>query len=129
MMKREAMSQEEVWRRVGQVTSVYPLLECDKCAVAVMLWMERWGAEGKILRLRTKRRSEMFITSDRCGSDESITENGMHYGVEVMGRVFDNLSDQGLSREDWMRDFHCLSGRFILDEVPLAALVRDMEAE
>lgn len=121
------LSQEEVWQRVGQITVTYPLLECDRCAVAVVRWLERWGVGGKILRLRTKRRNEVFIVSARHGAEESITENGTHYGVEVMGRVFDNLSAQGLLREDWVKDFRCLSGQFMVDEIPLSMLLRTTE--
>ena len=118
-------TQEEIWQAIGRITINYPLLECDKCALTVMRWLKkrgmRWlkkrGIEAKILRLRTKRRSENFITSDRYGLDESITENGTHYEVEVMGKVFDNLSTEGLSREDWIKDFSCLSGSFIVDEL------------
>ena len=82
-----------------------------------MRWLKKRGIEAKILRLRTQRRSDNFITSDRYGLEESITENGTHYGVEVMGKVFDNLSAEGLSREDWIKDFNCLSGSFIVDEL------------
>lgn len=109
--------QEKVWQAVGRITINYPLLECDKCALTVMRWLKKRDIEAKILRLQTKRRSENFITSDRHGLDESITENGTHYGVEVMGKVFDNLSSEGLSRRDWIKDFSCLSGSFIVDEL------------
>ena len=109
--------QEEIWQAIGRITINFPLLECDKCALTIMRWLKKRGIEAKILRLRTKRRSENFITSHRYGLDESITENGTHYGVEVMGKVFDNLSAEGLSREDWIKDFSCLSGSFIVDEL------------
>lgn len=59
----------------------------------------------------------MFIISRRHGMEESITENGTHYGVEVLGRVFDNLSDYGLPREDWIADFSCPSDQFVIDEL------------
>jgi hypothetical protein len=49
--------------------------------------------------------------------NESITTNGKHYGVEVRGRVFDNLSVQGMRREDWLNDFHCQSEQFIVEEL------------
>lgn len=49
--------------------------------------------------------------------NESITTNGQHYGVEVRGQVFDNLSEQGLSREDWLKDFWCHSGEFVITEL------------
>jgi hypothetical protein len=114
---------EDVWQQIGQIAVTYPLLECDKCAVSISRWLERWEVEGKILRLRTKRRSELFITSFRIGGNESITENGTHYGVEVMGKVFDNLSAEGLSRDEWLKDFNCLSGQFDVDEVSLAFLL------
>ncbi|MEG4801264.1 papain fold toxin domain-containing protein [Microcoleus sp. ARI1-B5] len=40
---------------------------------------------------------------------ESITLNGQHYGVEVQGLVFDNLSVTGITREDWLNDFQSIS--------------------
>ena len=110
-------SQDEIWQAVGRITINYPLLECDKCALSVMRWLNKRGIEGKILRLRTKRRSETFITRDRYGLGESITENVTHYGVEVMGKVFDNLSAEGLSREDWVKDFSCLGCSITVDEL------------
>jgi Papain fold toxin 2 len=110
-------SDEEILQQVGQISIRFPLLECDRCAIAIMQWLNENGIEGKILRLKTKRRSEGFITSDRHVPDESITENGTHYGVEVLGKVFDNLSADGLSRSDWVKSFHCPSERFIVDEL------------
>ena len=110
-------TKEEVWQNVSQIVAGYSLLQCDLCAVSVMEWLRENGIEGKILRLRTKRRNEVFIISDRYGTNESITENGIHYGVEVFDKVFDNLSTEGLSREAWLNDFHSPSGKFILDEL------------
>ena len=110
-------TKESVWLHVSQIVAGYPLLECARCAASVMEWLKDNGIEGKILRLRTKRRSEVFIISDRYGGNESITENGTHYGVEVYGLVFDNLSTEGLSREDWLNDFHSRSDKFIVDEL------------
>lgn len=114
-----APSADEIWQRIGQITVAYPLLECDKCAISVSRWLERWEVEGRILRLRTKRRSEVFITSCCVGGNKSITENGTHYGVEVRGKVFDNLSAEGLLHGEWIKDFRCLSGQFVVDEVSL----------
>uniref|UniRef100_B8HQL1 Tox-PL-2 domain-containing protein n=1 Tax=Cyanothece sp. (strain PCC 7425 / ATCC 29141) TaxID=395961 RepID=B8HQL1_CYAP4 len=101
---------EEVWQAIGELTVNYPVLQCYECAMAVMTYLRKKGIEGKILRLRTKHR-ELFITSNRYSPSESITDNGIHYGVEVFGKVFDNLSAKGLSREDWIRDFECRSGQ------------------
>jgi hypothetical protein len=123
----KGLSKEEIWRRVGQITVTYPLLECDRCAVTVARWLQHWQVEYQILRLKTRRRREIFVISDRHHPSESITENGTHYGVEVMGLVFDNLSAEGMIRDKWIQDFHCLSGQFVVDEVSLIEL--DLEAE
>ncbi len=111
------MEQEAIWQEIGKIVATYPVMECDRCAISVMSWLAEQEIPGKILRLRTKRRSEMFIVSRRYGVDSSITENGIHYGVEVLGLVFDNLSAYGLPRHEWIADFDCPSGKFIVDEL------------
>lgn len=114
---------EEIWQKVGKIAVSYPLLECDKCAIALALWLQARGIEETILRLRTHRKTETFITSKRYGTNESITENGTHYGVEVWGKVFDNLGKDGLLRTDWLADFECISGRFAIEEITLSDLL------
>jgi hypothetical protein len=49
---------------------------------------------------------------EQQGITDSITENGVHYGVEVQGKIFDDLSPEGLILEDWVKDFHSLSDEF-----------------
>ena len=115
---------EDIWQQVGKIAVSYPLLECDKCVIALAQWLQARGIESKILCLRTRRKVEVFITSQRYGIEESITENGNHYGIEVRGRVFDNLGSEGLLRDDWVADFDCISGRFVVEEITLADLLR-----
>jgi Papain fold toxin 2 len=113
----EPRSPQEIWDGISQVTAAFSLLECDKCAIAVLAWLNAQGCPGKVLRLRTKQRSDLYIISDRISSGESITENGTHYGVIIFGKVFDNLSGEGMPLEEWLNDFHCRSGRFTLEEL------------
>ena len=73
-----------------------------------------------MIRLRTKYSDEDYIVGDRLariGVPDSITNNGIHYGVNIRGQVFDNLSTTGLQLEDWLNDFHCPSEEFILEEL------------
>jgi Papain fold toxin 2 len=112
----EGRSVQEIHRLVGQIVVMFRLLECAQCAITVTNWLEQEKIPYQILQLKTKRRSDMFILSSRLSSGESITENGLHYGVEVLGKVFDNLSSMGLSRDEWVRDFRCRSGSFIIEE-------------
>jgi hypothetical protein len=113
----EPRSQQEIWNEISQIVTQFSILECDKCAIAVMQWLNNNNIPGKILKIKTKRRTDVYIISDRISSNESITENGIHYGVEVFGKVFDNLSSEGLYRENWLNDFHCRSGQFTLEEL------------
>jgi Papain fold toxin 2 len=111
------LTDEEVYREVGKIVSRFDLYQCYECSRAVIQWLTENGIEGKMIELRTRYRDEDYIISDRIGSDESITINGKHYGVEVRGKVFDNLSNKGMTREQWLSDFHCQSEDFVVTEV------------
>ena len=111
------MDKQFVFRKIKKIVANYPLMECDCRAVAVSNWLRENHIYSKIFRLRTKRRSELFIISNRYGVNHAITENGTHYGVEVYGLVFDNLSLDGLPRDEWIEDFNCPSGKFVIDEL------------
>lgn len=94
------------------------MLQCDKCTKAIIKWLENNQIEGKILRLRTKNYEDYIISKrlEKRGINDSITYNGIHYGVEVRGKIFDNLSLEGMSREDWINDFQCSTQEFIIEE-------------
>ena len=94
------LSAEEIYLQLGNISSQYSNLECDKCAMEMKSWLDSNRIERKILKLRTKKRNDFFIISSRFSDNESITDNGIHYGVEVLGLVFDNLSYQGLPRNE-----------------------------
>ncbi len=74
-----------------------------------MQWLTDNEIEGKVIELKTRYHDEDYIISDRIGNDQSITINGKHYGVEVRGRVFDNLSPQGMTRDDWLKNVHSVT--------------------
>ncbi|MDZ8242159.1 MAG: papain fold toxin domain-containing protein [Nostoc sp. ChiQUE01a] len=113
------LSDEEIYQEVGKIVASFDILECYECANAVMQWLVENGIKGKMIRLKTRYRDEDYILSDRLlrqGIDDSITINGKHYGVFVRGKVFDNLSSEGMFREDWIKDFHCPSENFEIQE-------------
>lgn len=111
---------EEVYREVGAIVCKYEIFKCKECAAAVLNWLADYQIEGKLLKLRTRFKDEDFIISARMskkGMSSSITLNGIHYGVEVRGRVFDNLSEEGMIRNNWVKDFSCVSNQLILVEL------------
>ncbi|MFN6515653.1 MAG: papain fold toxin domain-containing protein [Nostoc sp. CreGUA01] len=66
------LSPQEVYYAISTIVVKFPLLECDKCAKAVMQWLAKNSIEGKIIQLRTKRRNEVFITSDRWNPNDQL---------------------------------------------------------
>jgi hypothetical protein len=106
-------------RQVRQIIHNFQNLECEDCARAIQQWLRDNGEVGQLLRIRTAM-GEDFILSQRrlaIGDDASITENGMHYGVKVGDLVFDNLGLEGLSIAQWMADFECQSGDFLVEPI------------
>ncbi len=114
------LSTEEIYREVGNIICRFKLYECAECAEAILEWLDTLGIKRTLMRLRTKYKDEDFIVSDRLtklGVSDSITKNGIHYGISVRGQVFDNLSPTGLQLEDWIKDFHSPSEEFIIEEL------------
>ena len=98
----------EIHQAIGNLVIRFPLLHCQECAKTLKQWLKQRKIPGKLWRLSTIYDNEDFILSDRLekqGCFETITENGVHYGVEVFGKIFDNLSRQGLYPDDWIQDF------------------------
>lgn len=110
----------ELYEAIGNLVIRFPLLHCEECASNLRQWLKQRGIPGKLWRLSTRYDNEDFILSDRLeqqGYSETITENGVHYGVEVFGKIFDNLSRQGLSLEDWVNDFTSPSDEFEVEVI------------
>jgi len=110
----------KLYEAIGNLVVRFPLLHCEECASTLNRWLKQRGIPGKIWRLSTRYDDEDFILSYRLQQQncaETITENGTHYGVEVFGKIFDNLSRLGLSPEDWVKDFTSLSNEFEVEVI------------
>ena len=110
----------EIHQAIGNLVIRFPLLHCQECAKTLKQWLKQRKIPGKLWRLSTIYDNEDFILSDRLekqGCFETITENGVHYGVEVFGKIFDNLSRQGLYPDDWIQDFTSLSYEFKIEVI------------
>ncbi|NJM74389.1 MAG: hypothetical protein HC862_32520 [Scytonema sp. RU_4_4] len=114
-----SLSEEEIYQEIGKIVEPFQRLECFECAQAVLSWLKQNRVQGTLLKLRTKYRDEFIMSSrwERSGSTESISTNGVHCGVEVRDKVFDNLSSEGLTREAWINDFACRRGVFVVEEL------------
>ena len=118
----------EIHQAIGNLVIRFPLLHCQECAKTLKQWLKQRKIPGKLWRLSTIYDNEDFILSEltsqrlryrleKQGCFETITENGVHYGVEVFGKIFDNLSRQGLYPDDWIQDFTSLSNEFKIEVI------------
>ena len=110
----------EIHQAIGNLVIRFPLLHCQECAKTLKQWLKQRKIPGKLWRLSTIYDNEDFILSERLekqGCFETITENGVHYGVEVFGKIFDNLSRQGLYPDDWIQNFTSLSNEFKIEVI------------
>jgi hypothetical protein len=110
----------EIHQAIGNLVIRFPLLHCQECAKTLKQWLKQRKISDKLWRLSTIYDNEDFILSYRLekqGCFETITENGVHYGVEVFGKIFDNLSRQGLYPDDWVQDFISLSNEFKIEVI------------
>ena len=108
---------DEIERQIANIIGQFQIFQCAECAEAIKKWLKANGIPGIHLKLKLKGRGQ-FIVSQRWDEGKTtITLNGTHYGIEAIDRVFDNLSTAGLSREEWIEDFDCPSGQFIIEEI------------
>ncbi|NEP48220.1 MAG: hypothetical protein F6K65_05030 [Moorea sp. SIO3C2] len=110
---------EEISQEIEKIVENFNNLQCYQCAKEILKWLKANKIKGTLIRLRTKYDEDYIVSTrlENLGITESITANGTHYGVEVQGIVFDNLARDGMSREDWLNDFHCPSEQFIVEEL------------
>ncbi len=110
------LTNEQIYRKISAIVSQFELFECYECTKEVIKWLKENQIKGKLIELKTKYRDEDYIISDRLSDSQSITTNGKHYGVEIRGKIFDNLSTEGMTKEAWLQDFHCQSEQFLINE-------------
>jgi hypothetical protein len=118
-MTNDRNAQPKIAHQLRPIIADFQNLECESCARAILQWLRDNGDVGQLLRLRTAMGEDYILSQRRLaiGDDGSITENGVHYGVQIGDFVFDNLSTYGLPLDQWLADFECQSGDFLLDTI------------
>jgi hypothetical protein len=110
-------SNEYIEQQIGKITQKFKVLQCVECAEAIKQWLKNNDIRGIKLRIKILGRGDFILSERWDGSQKSISQNGVHYGIEARGKVFDNLSRFGISREEWLQDFSCISGQFLIEEI------------
>ena len=75
---------------------------CLPCSDALVNAFKNEGIAGQVIELRSE---TDLILSKTFGYSEAISETGMHRGVLVDGKVYDNIHKNGIAYDDWIKDF------------------------
>lgn len=108
-------TEDEIYKSLTEISKKFGIFQCQACANDMQRWLEKHDVRG--IRIKISAYASDFIISERVGSHTTITKNGIHYGIEVRGKVFDNLPNTGISRQVWLNDFDCIGG-FEIGETP-----------
>ena len=113
------MTQDEVFEAIASISTNYTVFQCVECAAAIKQWLKANDIHGIHLQIVAVGRIKFIVSQRWNGGADSIAQTGIHQGVETHGKVFDNLSPNGLERDQWIADFDCASGEFEVIELEL----------
>ena len=111
------MTTDEIFREIVQISSRYTVFQCVECAEAIKTWLKENDITGIHLQITAIGRIKFIVSRRWRQGQDSIAQTGIHQGIETCGKVFDNLSPDGLDRRDWIADFDCASGEFEITEL------------
>lgn len=112
---RYMWTEDEIYKNLITIAEKYRIFQCQECADEMRCWLKSYNISGVYIKINAH--SSDFIVSERVGGDIAITQNGIHYGIGIQGKVFDNLPNTGIPKQDWLNDFECVGG-FEVIEIP-----------
>jgi len=104
----------DIHELVGKIAKKYESIDfsCQDCARDILKELNSIGVEAKLREVVTPYPN---IYSVKKGTN--IAEGGYHWGVEVDGKVFDNIHIDGIDASKWFSDFDAPFGK-IKENIP-----------
>ena len=93
---------------VKDITRKYGKLQCRECSKEIVETLKNRGIKGEVIEIRGKG-GNPFIISKKLGN-QAISENGTHVGVKVGNTVYDNIHQDGIPYNQWIKDFDAIGG-------------------
>ena len=103
---------DKLRQEISEVADDFQLFECENCALRIQDFLTRRGISGKKIKIYTGNAKGKYgnIYHDDLG--QNIATNGRHEGVIVQINEeeigFDNIHNQGITKQEWLRKFYCL---------------------
>lgn len=88
----------------------FQVFQCQACADNVKHALVAAGHHGQQLEIRGADGRDFMICISYDGGQATITQNGRHVAIRVGDIVVDNLHPDGISFEQWIKDFDAIGG-------------------
>jgi hypothetical protein len=109
---------EAAQRRATEIARDYGNFECDRCAIAIAAGLDR-AVAATFERLATADQSDVIALADK---DQQISLSGVHVGIRIGDRVFDNLHHDGVAAVAWAERFITATGAPLVQQAsPVSA--------
>ena len=105
----------EVKIKLGDVAGSYGTFKCKEAADAMQKYLQKKGLHGSVITLTFPDANYGYVIS--LSKNETISENGVHRGIEFNGIVYCNVHPYGLPKQQWINDFMAVGHKSII-EVP-----------
>ena len=105
----------EVRVKLGDIAGSYGTFKCKEAADAMQKHLQKKGLHGSVITLTFPDANYGFVIS--LSKNETISENGLHRGIEFNGIVYCNVHPYGLPKQQWINDFMAV-GRRKINEIP-----------
>jgi RHS repeat-associated protein len=106
--KSKAINNSDIVRGLNGLAGAYGLYQCHKAANALKKYLQNLKKNGAIIQLTFP--SKSFVLSNKS-IRQSISTNGIHFGVLYKGRVYCNIYPNGLPEFIWIKSFYDATGR------------------
>lgn len=90
------------WKKATQIASKFPNKQCLETAAALS---KEFGAAATVLYVNTTGLAMRPYIIHPSLPGDIISETGIHFAVELHGKVFDNLTPDGAEPREWARSF------------------------
>ena len=99
---------------ISDIAKTFKTFECTDCTQAIVSALKKEGVSGEIVTLNANSTRRGYIYSETAaklnGDGGIISSSGLHQGVLVDGKVYDNIHTNGIDYNDWLKDFEVLGG-------------------
>lgn len=88
----------------------FQVFQCQQCADHIQQALLAAGHRGQRIEIRGAAGRDFMICVSYDGGQATITQNGRHVGIRIGDMVVDNLHPNGMSFDQWIKDFDAIGG-------------------